>query len=63
MRICEALRARGVVPDFRPPNIIRVAPTALYNTYHDIWKVVSFLKEIVDRKEHEKFPLTRKAVS
>jgi kynureninase len=63
MRICEALRAQGVVPDFRPPNIIRVAPTALYNTYHDVWKVVHFLKEIVDRREHEKFPLTRKAVS
>jgi len=63
MRITEALRARGVVPDFRPPNIIRVAPTALYNTYHDVWKVAHFLKEIVDRKEHEKFPLTRKAVS
>jgi kynureninase len=63
MRITEALRARGVVPDFRPPNIIRVAPTALYNTYHDVWKVVHFLKEIVDRREHEKFSSTRKAVS
>ena len=24
--ICKALKARGIVPDFRPPNLIRVAP-------------------------------------
>ncbi|MFW9924294.1 MAG: kynureninase [Candidatus Thorarchaeota archaeon] len=61
--ISEALKAHGVVPDFRPKNIIRIAPAALYNTYHDIWKIVQLLKQIIDNKEYEKFSSERKAVS
>ncbi|NHJ49464.1 MAG: kynureninase [Asgard group archaeon] len=53
--ICEALKAHGVVPDFRPKNIIRVAPTALYNKYIDVWNVVQLLKKIIDNKEYLKF--------
>lgn len=46
-RICEALIARGVVPDFRPPNVIRICPSPLYGTYHEVWKTVHILKEII----------------
>jgi len=63
MRISEALRARGVIPDYRPPNIIRIAPVPLYNTYCEIWRVVQHLREIIDKKEYEKFPKERKMVS
>lgn len=62
MRVCEALRVRGVVPDFRPPNIIRTAPSPLYNTYHEIWKTAQQLKEIIDKKEYENVLQTRKPV-
>jgi kynureninase len=62
-RINEALKAKGVIPDFRPPDIIRIAPIAIYNTYHEVWKVVNYLKEIIDNKEYEKFPSERKAIS
>ncbi|MFX1532687.1 MAG: kynureninase [Promethearchaeota archaeon] len=63
VRICEALRAQGVVPDFRPPNIIRIAPCALYNTYHEIWQIIQLIKEIIDQKSYEKFPKVRKTIS
>lgn len=63
MRVAEALRARGVVPDFRPPDIIRVAPVALYNTYEEVWALVRNLREIVETREYERFPATRKAIS
>lgn len=63
LRISEALRSHGVVPDFRPPNIIRIAPIALYNTYHEIWQVVQHLKEIIEKKEYERFSKERKAIS
>jgi kynureninase len=55
-RINEALKARGVVADFRPPNVLRICPSPLYNTYHEVWQVVQHLKEIVTSKEYEKFP-------
>ena len=44
-RICEALIARGVVPDFRPPNVIRFCPSPLYGSFHEVWRVVQILKE------------------
>ena len=62
LRIGEALRSRGVVPDFRPPNIVRVAPIPLCNTYHEVWQVVQHLKDIVDKKEYERFSKKRKAI-
>jgi kynureninase len=36
--LVKALEARGIVCDFREPNVVRVAPAALYNSYHDVWK-------------------------
>jgi kynureninase len=63
MRIAEALRSRGVVPDFRPPDMVRIAPAALYNTYAELWRLVVHLKEIIEGREHERFPRERKAIS
>jgi kynureninase len=63
LRISEALRSHGVVPDFRPPNIVRIAPIPLYNTYHEVWEVVQHLKDIIEKKEYERFPKKRKAIS
>ncbi len=33
----QALLDAGIVCDFRAPNVIRAAPTPLYNTFHDCW--------------------------
>lgn len=62
-RINEALKNKGVVPDFRPPNLIRLAPSPLYNSYGDVWKVVQYLKEIVDKEEYKAFSSQRDAIS
>jgi len=42
----EALAERGVVGDLRPPNVVRLCPSPLYNTYTEIWDVVAHLREI-----------------
>lgn len=55
-RISVALRNRGVIPDFRKPDVIRVAPVALYNSYHDVWQLVQHLRQIIDDREHEAVP-------
>ena len=62
-RICQALKARHIVPDFRPERIIRIAPVALYNSFEDVWHVAQALREIIDQKEYEAFPRERGAVS
>lgn len=62
MRIKEALIERGVIPDFRPPDIIRVAPIPLYNTYHEIWRVVGALHEIIDTGAYAKYDVKRKLI-
>ncbi len=62
-RISAALQARGVVSDFRPPNVIRIAPIPLYNTYYEVWKVISHLRAIIDDKEYEAFSRERGAVT
>ena len=46
--IHEELMKKSVVHDFRPPNVIRLTPTALYNSFLEIWEVISYLKEIMD---------------
>ncbi|MBW6498871.1 MAG: kynureninase [Bacteroidales bacterium] len=63
LRINEALKARGIIPDFRQPDIIRIAPIALYNTFLEVWQVAKALREIVENKEFERFPTHRKAIS
>jgi kynureninase len=38
-----ALEEEGIVCDFREPNVIRVAPVPLYNTYVDVWAFAQVL--------------------
>ena len=39
------LEAAGVKCDFREPNVIRVAPTPLYNTFQEVWRFAKILAE------------------
>ncbi|GAB3042755.1 kynureninase [Virgibacillus ainsalahensis] len=54
-RICKALKANGVTPDFRNPNGIRLAPVALYNTFEEVWRAVQILKTIMREETYKKF--------
>ena len=42
-KLFNKLEATGVKCDFREPNVIRVAPTPLYNTFHEVWRFAKIL--------------------
>ncbi len=39
----KELEEAGVKADFREPNVIRVAPVPLYNTFHEVWRFAEVL--------------------
>ena len=45
----DTITARGVIADWREPDVIRVAPVPLYNTFADVQKFVTILKECIDK--------------
>lgn len=62
-RICKALKANHVIPDFRAPNGIRLAPVALYNTFEDIWQTIQILKTIMKEEQYKEFSNKRDVVA
>ena len=44
----QALIARGVVGDFRMPNIMRFGFAPLYIGYEDVWSAVATLNDIME---------------
>ena len=45
--IFRELASHGVIADWREPNVIRVAPVPLYNTFEDVWKFGSIISSIL----------------
>ncbi len=43
----ESLESQGVICDFREPNIIRAAPTPLYNTFHEVWRFAQIFGKLI----------------
>jgi kynureninase len=55
-RICLALKARRVIPDFRHPDIIRLAPSPMYGSFSDVWDTIQSVKAIMQTGEYLDFP-------
>jgi kynureninase len=41
----DYLRANGVICDWREPNVIRLAPTPMYNSFEDVFRVGELLRK------------------
>jgi kynureninase len=45
--VLESLEDHGAVCDFREPNVIRAAPTPLYNTFHEVWRFAQLFGKLL----------------
>jgi kynureninase len=55
-RLCQALKAVGVVCDYRAPDIIRLAPSPLYTRFAECAEATARLRAIATSRAYEKFP-------
>ena len=50
--LCQALIERGVIGDFRDPDIIRFGLTPLYLRFEDVWNACAVLGDILENAAH-----------
>jgi kynureninase len=55
-RIMQALIARGVIGDFRDPDVLRFGLTPLYLGYEDVWRAVEILGEVMASETWRELP-------
>ncbi|MET3682727.1 kynureninase [Alkalibacillus flavidus] len=61
--ICKALKDHDITPDFRAPNVIRLAPVAFYVSYHDIYRAVHILKDIMTNETYKQYQNERDVIA
>ncbi len=54
-RVCQALIARNVVPDYRTPDRLRLGLAALTTSFADVWEALGRLRRVVESGEHRTF--------
>ncbi|MPQ97374.1 kynureninase [Modestobacter sp. I12A-02628] len=62
-QLTQALIARGVVPDFRTPDRLRLGPAPLYTRFVDVWDAMERLRDVLATGAHESFPAERTRVT
>jgi kynureninase len=50
----QALIARGVVGDFRQPDLMRFGFAPLYNRFEEVWRAAEALADILDTREWDR---------
>jgi kynureninase len=55
-KLSRALRARGVIPDFRPPDLLRLCPAPLYTSFAESARAVDVLEDILATNAHDQLP-------
>jgi kynureninase len=49
-KLFDYLESKGILPDWREPNVIRMSPIPLYNTFEDVYRIGVALKSFFENK-------------
>jgi kynureninase len=52
-RLMQALIARGVIGDYREPNLLRFGFAPLYNGFADVWRAVDALADLIATRAYD----------
>jgi kynureninase len=55
-QLTQALIDRGVVPDFRTPDRVRLGPAPLYTRFVDVWDALDRFRALLESGEFERYP-------
>jgi kynureninase len=47
-KIFDELTKHGVLADWREPNVIRIAPVPLYNSFEDVYRFGEIISNIIN---------------
>jgi kynureninase len=62
-QLTQALIDRGVVPDFRTPDRLRLGPAPLYTRFVDVWDAMDRLHTVLADRSYEGYPVERSRVT
>jgi len=49
--VVQALIARGIVGDFRKPDLMRFGLAPLYNRFEDVWRAADAIRQVLESRE------------
>ena len=62
-QLAQALVDRGVVPDFRTPDRLRLGPASLYTRFVDVWDAMDRFRGVLAEGAYEAYPTERSRVT
>jgi kynureninase len=62
-QLTQALVDRGVVPDFRTPDRVRLGPAPLYTRFVDVWDAMDRFRDVLAEGAQDRYPAERARVT
>jgi kynureninase len=62
-QLTQALVGRGMVPDFRTPDRVRLGPAPIYTRFVDVWDAMDRFRSVLADRSYERYPAERGRVT